>query len=117
MTGELLVTFTGHTGSVWSIDWSAESDRLLTASNDGTAKIWDADTGVELLSYSFGGWLGHSEWSPDMRQIAFGQMDGMVWIFDVNWHTTEELIAYARECCLIRQLTADERELFGLPAR
>jgi hypothetical protein len=40
-----------------------------------------------------------------------------VWIFDVNWHTREELIAYARECCLIRQLTADERELFGLPAR
>jgi hypothetical protein len=24
---------------------------------------------------------------------------------------------YARECCLIRELTEDERELFGLPAR
>jgi hypothetical protein len=52
-----------------------------------------------------------------MEQIAFGQEDGTVWIVATNWHTREELIAYARECCLIRELTADERQLFGLPAR
>jgi WD40 repeat protein/DNA-binding SARP family transcriptional activator len=71
-TGELLRTFTGHTTDVWSLAWSTESDRLLTAGNDGRAKIWDADTGAELLSYSFKGALGHSEWSPDMAQIALG---------------------------------------------
>jgi WD40 repeat protein len=116
-TGELLQTFSGHTGSVWSIDWSAGGDLLLTACVDGTAKIWDAQTGVELLTYSFGGAVGRSEWSPAMEQIAFGQEDGTVWIVDVNWQTREELITYARECCLIRELTEDERELFGLPPR
>jgi WD40 repeat protein len=116
-TGGLLQTFTGHTGSVWSIDWSAGGDLLLTASNDATARIWDAQTGAELLTYSFGGVVGRSEWSPDMKRIAFGQEDGTAWIVDVNWQTREELIAYARECCLIRELTEDERELFGLPPR
>jgi uncharacterized protein with PIN domain len=29
----------------------------------------------------------------------------------------DELIAYARECCLIRELTDDGRVLFGLPPR
>ena len=32
------------------------------------------------------------------------------------WQTTEELIAYAKECCVFRQLTPAEREQFGLPA-
>jgi WD40 repeat protein len=116
MTGELLVTLTGHTGAVWSIDWSAEGERLLTGSMDGTAMMWDAQSGAELLRYSFSGQVNDS-WSPDKEQIAFGLPDGTIRIVEVNWHTREELIAHARECCLIRQLTADERELFGLPAR
>jgi WD40 repeat protein/DNA-binding SARP family transcriptional activator len=115
--GEALLTFTGHTASVFGLDWSATGDRLLTVSNDGTAKIWDAATGAELLSYAFGPQLTEGKWSPDMKRIALSAADGKVRIVDVHWHTTDELIAYARECCLIRQLTADERELFGLPPR
>ena len=29
----------------------------------------------------------------------------------------QELIDYAYECCVFRELTAEERELFGLPER
>jgi WD40 repeat protein/DNA-binding SARP family transcriptional activator len=115
--GEQLLTFTGHTASAFGLDWSATGDRLLTVSNDGTAKIWDSGTGAELLSYSFGPQLTEGAWSPDMKQIALSAADGKIRIVDVHWNTTDELIAYARECCLIRQLTADERELFGLPPR
>ena len=115
--GEELLTFTGHTASAFGLDWSATGDRLLTVSNDGTAKIWDAATGAELLSYSFGPQLTEGAWSPDMKQIALSAADGKIRVVDVHWHTTDELIAYARECCLIRELTADERELFGLPPR
>ena len=28
-----------------------------------------------------------------------------------------EMIEYAKECCLLRDLTPEERELFGLPPR
>ncbi|MCL7454095.1 MAG: hypothetical protein M8467_13710 [Anaerolineae bacterium] len=115
--GGLLLTFSGHTASVFGLDWSATRERLLTVSNDGTARIWDAGTGAELLSYSFGPQLTEGAWSPDMKQIALSAADGKVRIVDVHWNTTDELIAYARECCLMRQLTADERELFGLPSR
>ncbi|MFC2045959.1 WD40 repeat domain-containing protein [Chloroflexota bacterium] len=115
--GELLLTFTGHAGSVFGLDWSATDERLLTVSNDGTAKIWEAGTGAELLSYSLGPQLTEGAWSPDMKQIALSAADGKIRILDVHWNTTDGLFAYARECCLIRQLTADERELFGLPPR
>jgi hypothetical protein len=33
------------------------------------------------------------------------------------WQSTEELIAFARECCVFRDLTLEEREQFGLPPR
>jgi WD40 repeat protein len=114
-TGELLLTFTGHAGSVFGLDWSASGERLLTVSNDRTARIWDAATGAELLSYSFGPQLTEGAWSPDMKRIALSAADGKVRLVNVHWNTTEELIAYARDCCLIRDLTPDERELFGLP--
>jgi WD40 repeat protein len=115
-SGELLLTFSGHTASVFGLDWSATGERLLTVSNDGTARIWDTSTGAELLSYSFGPQLTSGVWSPDNKQIALSAVDGKIRIVDVLWNTTDELIAYARQCCLMRQLTADERELFGLPA-
>jgi WD40 repeat protein len=99
------------------LDWYATSQRLLTVSNDGTARIWDAGTGAELLSYSFGPQLTEGAWSPDMKRIALSAADGKIRIVDVHWNATDELIAYARECCLLRELTPDERELFGLPPR
>jgi WD40 repeat protein len=46
----LPVVFRGHTGWVLSIALSADGSRLLTASRDGTARIWDAATGHELLA-------------------------------------------------------------------
>ena len=33
------------------------------------------------------------------------------------WQSTEELIDYAYECCVWRELTAEEREQFGLPEK
>ena len=112
-TGELLQTFTGHSGSVWSLEWSVSGDRLMTGSGDSTVRIWDAETGVELLVYTFPDWpLAH--WSPDNQQIACPVSNGETWIIDAHWQTPEELISYARECCVIRDLTPEEREQFGL---
>jgi hypothetical protein len=33
------------------------------------------------------------------------------------WQSTDDLIAYARECCVWRELTSEERQQFGLPPR
>jgi hypothetical protein len=34
-----------------------------------------------------------------------------------SWHSNQDQIDYAYECCVFRELTAEERELFGLPER
>ena len=38
----------GHTGSVYSAAFSPDGERVVTASGDNTARLWDAKTGAEL---------------------------------------------------------------------
>ena len=40
-----LRTFTGHSGSVWSVCLSADARLLVTGSYDCTAKLWDVAAG------------------------------------------------------------------------
>jgi WD40 repeat protein/serine/threonine protein kinase len=43
-------TLVGHTGTVSSVAFSPDGQRILTGSEDGTAKVWDAVTGREVLA-------------------------------------------------------------------
>jgi len=57
-----------------------------------------------------------ADWSPDEKRIAIADIDGTLRVFPA-WQTLQELIDYAKECCVIRELTAEERVQFGLPPR
>ena len=115
-TGELLVELSSRfTSSVWDIFWSPGDERIFAIGGDGTYRVFDAATGLELLVYEFGGWPAGSL-SPDGRKITIGTNDGKTGLYHA-WLTTEDLIAYAKECCVVRELTPEEREVFGLPER
>ena len=45
----LLLDLKGHTDTVSSVSFSPEGTRIVTGSDDGTAKVWDARTGTPLL--------------------------------------------------------------------
>ena len=49
-------TLIGHRAGVLSVSWSPDGTRLATGSWDGTAKVWDAAGGRELLTLR-----GHTE--------------------------------------------------------
>jgi translation initiation factor 3 subunit I len=51
--GDRLGTYRGHNGAVWTCDVSRDSARLITASADQTAKLWEVSTGKELFSFRF----------------------------------------------------------------
>ena len=59
-----------------SVCWSPDGSRIATASKDGTARVWDAQTGDEILALK-----GHNNevtsvcWSPDGSRIATASSD------------------------------------------
>ena len=100
---------------MWDVYWSPTDELIFTLGGDGTYRIFDAATGVEILVYETGGWPAGAL-SPDGTQMLIGSNDGAASIYP-TWGTPGELIAYAKECCAFRELTPEERELFGLPPR
>jgi WD40 repeat protein len=79
--GELLV-LRGHAGPVCHAAFSPDGARIVTASTDGTARIWDSHTGQVMSTLA-----GHSdalywaEFSPDGRRVVTASADetGRVW--------------------------------------
>jgi len=115
-TGEVITIFSGHTDWVFSAGWSPDSTRIVSGDVAGNVRIWDADTGQEVNSYHVAGRITEVHWSPDgTRVVAAGQF--AVPEIRPVWQSTDELIAYAHECCVFRSLTSEERELFGLALR
>ncbi len=47
--GNILQTFAGHQDSIMGLSLSDDSSLLATSSRDGTAKVWDTQTGAELI--------------------------------------------------------------------
>ena len=65
--------FTGHTGPVWSVDITRDSRRIVSTSQDGTARVWDTATGNEIARFE-----GHelcvycAAISPDGQRVLSG---------------------------------------------
>jgi hypothetical protein len=59
-----------------SVAWSPDGSRLVTGSDDNTARVWDLETGRKLLTLS-----GHGDnvrsvaWSPNGKRLATASAD------------------------------------------
>ena len=66
----------GHSGPVYSVGYSPDGTRIVTASADHTARIWDVSTGRQI-----GVLNGHTDWvlfaaySPDGTHIVTASQD------------------------------------------
>jgi WD40 repeat protein/DNA-binding SARP family transcriptional activator len=117
-SGKELLRIFGHTSQVIGVGWSPDGKRIVSGSTDDTTRIWDAQTGAELLTLPTpGDWYVIPDWSPDGNYLLVSLVNlfspGRSGVWRV-WQTTQELVDYARECCVIRELTEAEQAQFGL---
>lgn len=88
------LTLGGHTDQVWGGVFSPDGKRIATTSGDGTAKIWDATTGEELLTLQAStGVLWFATFSPDNTRLATGGDDKVIRIWDAT--TGEKILSLA----------------------
>jgi WD40 repeat protein/serine/threonine protein kinase len=74
--GELLEV--RHGGPVRDASFSATGDRFITASEDHSARIWDARTGALLVTMPHAGTVLHASIAPDGRTALTANAGGVV---------------------------------------
>lgn len=79
-----VVELAGHKLPVWAVGFLPDGS-VLTASSDGTVRVWNPANGTELKRYDFGiGKLYSAAFSPDGLTCAAGGEKGRVVIWDVD---------------------------------
>ena len=58
--------------------------RIVTASSDRSAKVWDAGTGVELFTLGHTSAVDHAAWSSDGTRIVTASDDGNAKVWDAG---------------------------------
>ncbi len=86
--------FTGHTDAVLSVAFSHDGKKLLTASYDKTARLWDVESGrqiQELNGHSW--WVWSAAFSTDEKMVVTASQDGsaIIWNTDSGEKTAQFL--------------------------
>jgi WD40 repeat protein len=112
-TWQVVQSFASHTGEVWDINWSPDGKRLVSGDINGMIYVWDFATGQVVQSFTTPSYIWHVDWSPDGKLV--GAASDQTLTLRRAWQSTQDLINYARQCCVMRELTQEERTQFGLP--
>jgi WD40 repeat protein/serine/threonine protein kinase/tetratricopeptide (TPR) repeat protein len=99
-SGVVVCTLDGHTQLIWDVTFSPDTKRLVSASDDKTARVWDMQTGKQLACFR-----GHSQplryakFSPDGQRIASTSADKTVKIWDaVTGDELRTLVGHTGGC-------------------
>ncbi|HUS67085.1 MAG TPA: protein kinase [Kofleriaceae bacterium] len=83
-TGAIDLELRGHLGTVKRPSWSADGAFIITASHDGTLRVWDAARGDVLASFLMpDAWAMSAHFSPDGARVVAGRGDGLAEIWEL----------------------------------
>jgi eukaryotic-like serine/threonine-protein kinase len=92
--GTILLTYTGHSSTVYAVAWSPDGHRIASGSDDYSAQVWDASNGQTLVSYTGNFSTVYAvAWSPDGQRLASGSSDNTAQVWDAS--SGQTLLTYA----------------------
>lgn len=75
-------TMPGHTEDIINASYSPDGERILTVSNDDTARLWSNDGSLIAVLEGHNNDVWHGTFSPDGQYIATCAVDGSVLLWD-----------------------------------
>jgi len=102
-SGQLIDALSKHTNIVWNLAFSPNGQLLASASNDGTALIWDWKNATVLKILNFPAQVVSVSFSPDGQILAIGGVDepqgqvqnAAIWTFSVgSWESSIKFPEY-----------------------
>ncbi|XP_010526923.1 PREDICTED: guanine nucleotide-binding protein subunit beta-like isoform X2 [Tarenaya hassleriana] len=84
-------TLQGHTGKVYSLDWTPERNWIVSASQDGRLVVWNALTSQKTHAIKLPcAWVMACAFSPTGQSVACGGLDSVCSIFNLNSTTDKD---------------------------
>jgi WD40 repeat protein len=74
----------GFTGELWGLATSSDAQRVVSAGEDSTLRIWDCEQRKLVATTFLSGPAQCAAWSPDGKHIAVGLHSGSVSFLDAN---------------------------------
>ncbi len=112
-SGKLIYKLMGHEDLIVQPSWSPDETQILTASFDGTVRVWDAQSGKQIRMMNYKANVNWVSWSPDGTQILSTGDDGTVRLWDARTGVEKALmfppaeqIAESRITPVLRSLDA-----------
>ncbi len=100
----------GHGGPVTSVEFSGDGQTVLTASADGTARLWSASNGAKRASF-----IGHSAMiskaflTPDARRVLTVSADNTARLWDAGPNEAASLLSGRGEAFRTADFSAKAR--------
>lgn len=102
----------GHTGPVNLARFSPDGQRVLTASSDETARLWDTATGREIVRYiGHAASIDYAAFSPDCLRIVTASQDNTARVWDANTGTQVSILRGLNRPITFAIFTPDGRHI------
>jgi WD40 repeat protein len=82
----------GHEGPVRRIHFLPDGKQVISVAWDGTARLWNLETGEQVRKFDGDKTLNNIALSPDGQRLAIGGSNFRVYLFDVSTGTRERVI-------------------------
>jgi WD40 repeat protein/serine/threonine protein kinase len=102
----LSFTIQAHDNNINRVMYTQDGSRLITASADGKARVWDAANGMKLFTLATDqGMVNSAAVSPDAAHLVSAHQNGSVGVWDLSlagtqeWFTVEggNCVAFSRD--------------------